>query len=151
MQSIAPGLIPASNWRGDVAATVAKGSFDVKLTPQSPDAAGDEAAAGRMTIDKEFAGDLIATSRGQMLSAMGGVKGSAGYVALERVTGSLCGRNGSFHLQHSGTMTRGAGQLTITVVPDSGTDELLGLSGKMSINIEPGGKHLHEFTYELTT
>ena len=101
----------------------AKGTFDVKLLPLA-DAHAEAAGLGRMSIDKQFHGDLEATSQGQMLSAMSSVKGSAGYVAMERVTGALAGRNGSFVLQHSATMDRGAPTLTVTVVPDSGTDEL---------------------------
>ena len=104
---------------------------------------------GRMTIDKQFQGDLAGTSKGQMLMASSpSVKGSAGYVAIEKVTGTLNGRSGSFYLQHSGTMTRGAGELTITVIPDSGTDELADLQGKMNIIIADG-KHSYEFEYEL--
>jgi hypothetical protein len=103
---------------------------------------------GRMTIDKQFHGDLEATSKGQMLTAMTETKGSAGYVAVERVTGRLHGRSGTFALQHSGTMTRGVPQLTITVVPDSGTGQLVGLTGKMMINITDG-KHSYDFEYTL--
>ena len=102
-----------------------------------------------MTIDKTFHGDLAATSRGQMLSAMGAVKASAGYVAIERVTGTLAGRSGSFVLQHAGTMDRGQGSLAVSVVPDSGTEELTGLSGAMSIEIT-GGEHRYRFTYTLS-
>ena len=101
-----------------------------------------------MTIDKQFHGDLEATSKGEMLSAVGAVKGSAGYVAIEKVTGKLRGRSGSFVLQHTGTMTRGAPQLSITVVPDSGTGDLVGLTGQMTIHIE-AGKHSYEFEYTL--
>jgi Protein of unknown function (DUF3224) len=102
-----------------------------------------------MAIDKQFHGELEATSMGQMLTAGTSVKGSAGYVAIEKVTGALHGRSGTFVLQHTGTMTRGAPQLTITVVPDSGTDQLVGLSGKMNINIVDG-KHSYDFEYSLT-
>jgi hypothetical protein len=101
-----------------------------------------------MSIDKQFHGDLEATSKGQMLAISTEVKGSAGYVAMERVTGTLQGRTGTFALQHSGTMTRGVPQLVITVVPDSGTDQLVGLSGKMTINIVDG-KHSYDFEYTL--
>jgi flagellar basal body rod protein FlgG len=125
----------------------ARGTFEVKLTPRTDEQAGDP-TVGRMSIEKEFQGDLKATSKGQMLTAMTDVKGSAGYVAMERVDGTLDGRSGSFALQHSGTMTRGEGQLTITVVPDSGTGELAGLSGKMSINIVEG-QHSYDFEYAL--
>ncbi|MDQ6758302.1 MAG: DUF3224 domain-containing protein [Acidobacteriota bacterium] len=127
----------------------ASGSFEVKMTPQAPD---DKADAGltRMLIDKQFHGDLEATSKGQMLAAGSGAKGSsAGYVALERVTGTLQGHNGTFVLQHSGTMTRGTPELSVTVVPDSGTGQLVGLSGKMTINIADG-KHSYDFDYTLT-
>jgi hypothetical protein len=99
-----------------------------------------------MSLDKQFQGDLEGTSKGQMLAVGTDVKGSAGYVAIERVTGALHGRSGTFALQHSGTMTRGAPQLDISVVPDSGTGELVGLAGKMSINIVEG-KHFYDFDY----
>jgi hypothetical protein len=101
-----------------------------------------------MSIDKQFHGDIEATSKGQMLAAMTEVPGSAGYVAMERVSGLLHGHKGTFSLQHSGTMTRGVGQLTILVVPDSATGELLGLAGRMAINIAEG-KHSYEFDYTL--
>jgi hypothetical protein len=125
----------------------ATGTFQVKLTPQAPDDAAHP-VPGRMSIDKQFEGDLQGSSRGQMLAAQTGVKGSAGYVAMELVTGTLAGRTGSFVLQHTGTMTRGEPQLSVTVVPDSGTDQLTGLSGKLAIIIE-GGNHSYEFGYEL--
>jgi hypothetical protein len=128
--------------------TRAIGTFEVKLAPQTPDAPGDEAVLGRMTIDKQFLGDLVGTSRGQMLAFSSSVKGSAGYVAIERVTGSLHGKKGSFHLQHTGTMDRGAPTLNVTVIPDSGTDELTGLSGSLAIQIE-GGVHSYTFDYSI--
>lgn len=103
-----------------------------------------------MSIDKQFHGDLEATSKGEMLTAGTSVKGSAGYVAIERVSGTLGSRGGTFVLQHTGTMTRGAPQLTITVVPDSGTGQLVGLVGKMGIKIE-NGKHFYDFEYTLAT
>ena len=118
----------------------------MKLTPAEQSA---DMPVGRMTIEKEFHGDLEATSSGQMLmAASSSVQGSAGYVAIEKVTGTLSGRTGSFFLQHTGLMTRGAGELTITVIPDSGTDELVGLSGRMNIIITDG-KHSYEFDYTL--
>jgi hypothetical protein len=126
---------------------LAKGSFQVDLKPQD-DAALQEAALGRMSIDKRFEGDLSGTSRGQMLSAMGSVQGSAGYVALERVTGTLAGRSGSFVFLHRGLMDRGTPTLEIEVVPDSGTAELTGLRGRFKLQIVEG-KHLYEFDYEL--
>jgi len=101
-----------------------------------------------MSIDKQFQGDLEATSQGEMLTAGTAVQGSAGYVAIERVSGTLHGRRGTFILQHSGTMTRGAPQLAVTVVPDSGTGELAGLSGRMTITIADG-KHSYELEYAL--
>jgi hypothetical protein len=131
---------------GVILTSHASGPFEVHLNPMSDDVEG--ADLGRMAIDKQFRGDLEGTSRGQMLAAGTAVKDSAGYVALERVRGILHGRRGSFVLQHSGTLTRGAPELTITVVPDSGTDELAGLAGRMTITIE-GGKHTYDFDYEL--
>jgi hypothetical protein len=101
-----------------------------------------------LTIDKQFHGDLTATSAGEMLSAMTGVEGSAAYVALERVSGTLGGRRGAFVLQHTGVMTRGVGQLTIAVVPDSGEGELAGLRGQLTIRID-GGAHFYDFAYTL--
>ena len=124
---------------------LASGTFEVKLTPQPQ----DDQSVGRMTIDKQFHGELEATSKGQMLAVGTSVKGSAGYVAMEQVSGTLQGRSGSFALQHSGTMTRGAGQLTVTVVPDSGTEQLAGLSGRMTIEIADG-KHLYTFEYTVS-
>jgi hypothetical protein len=101
-----------------------------------------------MSIDKQFHGDLEGMSKGQMLSVIGDVRGSAGYVAMERVRGTLHGHSGTFALQHSGTMTRGTSGLIITVVPDSGTDQLVGLAGAVTINIVDG-KHFYEFEYTL--
>lgn len=126
--------------------THAGGTFEVKLTPQDDKA--EDSTRGRMFIDKQFHGDLEATGNGQMLTAMTSVKDSAGYVAIERVSGTLHGRSGSFVLQHSGTMTRGEQQLSVTVVPDSGADQLAGLRGRMIIKIADG-KHYYEFEYSL--
>ena len=126
----------------------ATGSFDVHLTPDgAPNVAPGSTLAG-LTLDKTFRGDLDATSAGRMLSAGTDVKGSAAYVAIERVSGTLSGRTGTFVLQHNGVMTRGAGQLSIAVVPDSGTGDLTGLAGTMSIDITEG-KHFYEFEYTL--
>lgn len=130
--------------------TTARGTFEVKLAPQSTDEHPDGGSLGRMSIDKQFTGDLTGTSTGEMLTAMTKTNGSAGYVAIERVTGTLHGRAGTFVLQHTGTMTRGAQQLVITVVPDSGTGELAGLAGSMRIIID-AGKHAYEFDYTLAT
>ena len=127
----------------------ASGTFEVSLTPQPTDDAGGEGATlGRMSMEKQFRGDLEGTSRGEMLSASTGVEGSAGYVAMERVSGDLHGRRGTFALQHSGTMTRGTPQLTISVVPDSGTGELAGLAGMLAIEIEDG-QHSYRLEYTL--
>jgi Protein of unknown function (DUF3224) len=139
---------PAPSQKGAPVTTHAKGTFDVKITPQTPDGKFEDASMGRMTIDKQFHGDLEGTSKGQMLTAMTETKGSAGYVAVERVTGTLNGRSGTFVLQHSATMTRGVPQLSVTVVPDSGTGQLLGLTGKMDIIIN-AGKHSYDFEYTL--
>ena len=127
----------------------AKGAFDVKITPQKPDSKEAETSKlGRMSLDKQFHGDLEATSAGEMLAAMTEVKGSAGYVAMERVSGTLQGRRGTFVLQHTGTMNRGEPQLSVKVVPDSATGDLAGLAGAMTIKIEEG-KHFYEFEYTL--
>jgi Protein of unknown function (DUF3224) len=126
----------------------ATGTFEVKLSPLEMHHKIDGDTRGRMSIDKQFHGDLEGASQGEMLTAMTGVKGSAGYVAIERVTGSLRGRSGTFVFQHSATMTRGEPQLSVTVVPDSGTGELTGLTGKMAINIADG-KHSYDFEYTL--
>lgn len=126
----------------------ARGTFEVKIAPLPPDDPAADASIGRMSIDKHFHGDLEGTSKGQMLSAMGDVKGSAGYVAMEKVSGTLKGRSGSFVLQHSGTMNRGVPQLIVSVVPDSGTDQLTGITGVLEIIIE-GGKHSYDFEYSL--
>jgi hypothetical protein len=147
-------LVPAQPERSEgtefkeAAVAVARGTFEVKLAPQQTAHAHGGAPLGRLSIDKEFLGDLTGTSKGEMLTAGTAVKESAGYVAIERVTGTLRGRSGSFVLQHSGTMTRGVGSLLITVVPDSGTDGLTGLAGTMTIIIADG-KHSYEFEYTL--
>jgi hypothetical protein len=127
----------------------ATGPFEVKLVPQDDKI---DPTLGRMTIDKVFHGDLEGTSKGQMLTASTDVNGSAGYVAIERVTGTLrtsAGpRTGTFALQHLGTLTRGTPQLSVTVVPDSGTGQLVGLTGKFDIRIADG-KHSYDFEYML--
>jgi len=126
----------------------AKGTFEVKLDPKPLDDKAADATLARMSIGKQFHGDLDAVGKGEMLSAGTSVKSSAGYVAIERISGTLHGRRGAFVLQHSGTMTRGAPELSVTVVPDSGTGELTGLAGRMTIDIA-GGKHSYEFEYTL--
>jgi Protein of unknown function (DUF3224) len=131
------------------AVMTARGTFNVKMVPQP----ADDAAGGpfsRLFLDKTFHGDLDATSKGQMMGAFTAVEGSAGYVALELVSGTLNGRKGSFIFQHAGTMSKGVPtQLSVTVVPDSGTEQLTGLTGTMVIIIAPDGKHSYEFEYTL--
>ena len=128
--------------------TRATGNFEVKLHPQPLSDPTADASLGRLSIEKQFSGDLNAISKGEMLSAGTATKGSAGYVAIERVNGTLHGRTGTFVLQHSGTMNRGEPQLSVTVVPDSGTAQLTGLTGRMAIIID-GGKHSYDFDYTL--
>ena len=128
----------------------AAGPFEVKVTPQKPDTQIARAAnLGRLTIDKRFHGDLEGISKGEMLATQTDTPGSAGYVALELVTGKLKGRTGSFVLQHSGTMTRGTPVLSITVVPDSGTADLRGLAGTMTVRVAADGAHSYEFDFRL--
>jgi hypothetical protein len=135
---------PAAPPQEQTVTTRATGSFDVKLTPQATDTPTEGSPLGRLTIDKQFHGDLEGTSKGEMLTAGSTtIKNSAGYVAVERVTGTLHGKRGTFALQHSGVMTRGEGKLTITVVPDSGTGDLTGLAGTMTIDISNGQALLH--------
>jgi hypothetical protein len=125
----------------------ASGMFEVKLDPQAEDKA-EGSSLGRMSIEKKFHGDLEGASKGQMLSALTEVKSSAGYVAIERVSGTLHGRSGSFVLQHNGVVTAGSQQLTIAVVPDSGSGRLIGLAGQMTIKIADG-KHWYDLDYTL--
>lgn len=124
------------------------GSFDIQLTPQAATPAIEPAKLGRQTFDKTFHGDLSARSLGEMLAAKSDVKGSAGYVAMERVTGTLLGKQGSFVLMHTGTMDRGVAQLLVQVVPDSGTGALTGLTGNMDIQITDG-QHFYTFDFSL--
>ena len=126
----------------------AKGSFAVTMQPLSNAEVSDDVMLGRFLLIKKFSGDLVAEARGQMLSAGTATQGSAGYVAIDQVSGTLAGRAGGFVLQHSGTMNRGAPSLSITVVPDSGTGELAGLSGTLKINIVDQ-KHFYEFDYSF--
>lgn len=127
----------------------ATGTFDVKVSPATRgDNPGDTGMA-RYTLEKQFHGDMQGTSIGEMLAADTQVKGSGAYVALERVTGTLSGRRGTFVLQHNGTMARGEYSLSVTVVPDSGTEQLVGLTGKMGIVIAADGTHSYEFNYAL--
>ncbi|MEP7340196.1 MAG: DUF3224 domain-containing protein [Acidobacteriota bacterium] len=128
--------------------TQARGTFDVKVIPQVPDDNYQEAGIGRFLLDKQFHGDLEASSKGQMLASGSPADGSGGYVAMEKVSGTLNGRKGSFVLQHNGTMKGGAAEMNVAVVPGSGTDQLAGLDGKMTIIIADG-KHSYEFEYTL--
>jgi hypothetical protein len=127
----------------------ATGTFDVKLTPAPAAESAEGATLGRMSIDKQFHGDIDGTSTGEMLTAMSKVEGSGVYVAVERVSATLKGRKGTFALHHTGVMTRGTPQLSITVVPDSGTGDLTGISGTMSIDIAADGTHSYTFDYSL--
>jgi len=126
----------------------AAGPFDVTVTPQGQPEVRDGVTTGRMSIDKRYHGELEGSGIGEMLSAMTTTEGSAGYVAVERISGTLQGKHGSFVVQHSGTMARGAQALSISVVPDSGTGELTGIGGSMRIRIEER-KHFYEFDYIL--
>jgi hypothetical protein len=126
----------------------AEGTFEVKISPLGAVAGDQDSMLARMSLEKTFHGDLEGTGKGEMLSAGTAVKNSAGYVAIERVTGVLGGRSGSFILQHSATMHRGDGRMDIQVVPDSGTGELAGISGRLTIIID-AGKHSYEFDYTL--
>ena len=129
---------------------LAKGPFTVKRAPERVhDRMKDQ--LGRFTLDKVYSGDLTGTAAGEMMAAGGTVPGSAGYVAIERVDGELDGRKGTFYLQHYGVMDRGEGTLKIQVIPDSGTGDLVGLTGEMKIIIAPGGAHSYEFDWEIVT
>ena len=135
--------------KGDAVATLhAAGPFDVKVVPQGTPDKAEGSTLARMSIDKQYHGALEATAKGEMLTAGTDVQGSAGYVAIERVTGTLNGKTGSFVLQHNATLTRGAPSLNIIVVPDSGTGQLTGLTGKLTVSIE-SGSHSYEFDYSL--
>ncbi len=126
----------------------AAGTFEVTVTPQPEEAGVGDECISRMALAKRFHGDLQATALGQMLATRTPTPGSAAYVALDRVTGSLHGRSGNFSLQHSGTMDRGAPTLDIMIVPDSGSAELSGISGRLRIRIDEG-EHFYELDYEL--
>ena len=132
-----------------VTAHFATGPFDVKLAPQALSAVAESSGLGRMSLDKQFHGALEATSAGEMLGWRDPALGSGGYVAMETVRGTLDGRAGGFVLQHSSTMTRGVPAQSITVVPDSGTGALVGLAGRMVVDIAPGGAHSYRFDYTL--
>ncbi|MFZ5890426.1 MAG: DUF3224 domain-containing protein [Myxococcota bacterium] len=127
---------------------VAKGSFNVTLDRERPYDSAEGVSLARIAIKKQFRGDLVGTSNGHMLSATGVIPGSAGYVAIERVTCKLKGKSGSFVLQHSGRITHGQGELAFSVVPDTGTRELTGLTGEMTVEIV-GGRHVYTFAYSF--
>lgn len=127
----------------------ANGLFDIEIAPQALSGVAASSGLARMSIDKRFHGELDATSTGEMLAFRSATNGSAGYVAMEMVRGSLDGRSGSFVLQHRSTMNRGVAAQSISVVPDSGTDALAGLSGQMVINIATDGTHSYQFEYTL--
>lgn len=124
------------------------GKFDVTVTPAAPAVHEGRTAMARMLLDKQYFGELQAVGKGEMLSARTDTPGSAAYVAIERVTGTLNGRQGSFVVQHAGTMSGGASELTIGIVPDSGTGELAGIRGRMAIRQE-GRQHFYEMDYIL--
>ena len=146
---LGPAQTPSSGAQKEKAVPVhATGGFDVKVTPETLADKSADSTLGRMSLDKQFHGDLEGTSKGEMLTASTSVKGSAAYVAIERVTGTLRGRNGSFVLQHAAVMNRGTPELRIAVVPDSGTGQLTALTGTMSIKIADG-KHFYDFEYTL--
>ncbi len=144
-------LVAANLFAREPAVTThsATGPFDVKLAPQSLSPVAEHSGLGRMSLDKQFHGALEATSTGEMIAFRSAVAGSAGYVAMETVRGTLDGRAGSFVLQHGSTLTRGEPAQSITVVPDSGTDALAGLAGRMVVDIAPGGAHSYRFEYTL--
>jgi hypothetical protein len=127
---------------------LAKGTFEVKVTPLAAEENVGDPTIGRLSLDKTFSGDLTGTGKGQMLGIGTEIKDSGGYVAAERINGSLDGKKGTFALQHTGTMQGGKYEMLITVVPDSGTGELAGITGKMKIIIE-NGKHFYEFEYSF--
>src|SRR5262245_6334539 len=141
-----PSPSPGTPRKGAGVTGHASGAFDVKLTPGAED---KETGVGRMTADKQYHGELEGTGKGEMLSSMTAVQGSAVYVAIEKVSGTLRGRTGTFVLHHRGVMTRGTPDLSIAVVPDSGTGQLTGLTGTMQIKIAPDGKHSYDFEYTL--
>jgi hypothetical protein len=144
-------MVPSEeNLKAGMAPVHATGTFEVKVVPQGAEDKGECSTLGRLSLDKQFHGDLEGTGKGEMLTALTDVKGSAGYVAIERVTGTLHGRRGSFVLLHRGIMSQGAQVLTIMIVPDSGAGELAGLSGTLEIKIVDG-EHSYDLEYTLKT
>ncbi|HEY1612736.1 MAG TPA: DUF3224 domain-containing protein [Rhizomicrobium sp.] len=143
-------LIIGSAWaqNGEIMQEHATGTFDVKIAPETVAGKATDPDLGQMSIDKILHGDLEGTSLGSMLTAGSPARGSAAYVAIEKVTGTLKGRKGSFVLMHSATMAQGKGEMNVTVAPESGTGDLTGLTGKLAIRVE-GGKHHYDFDYTL--
>ena len=127
---------------------IAKGTFEVTITPQVHQQSVGDVSVARMAIAKIFSGEMTGTGSGEMLAYRSTVPGSAGYVAMEKVQGVLNGHQGSFVMQHGGMMNRGESQLSIKIVPDSGTEQLSGIAGEMLLTIEQG-KHFYEFRYTL--
>jgi hypothetical protein len=140
--------VNAQNKSSIMTTKLAKGTFEVKITPQPAEENVGDPTIGRLSMDKTFSGDIVGTSKGQMLGISTEANDAGGYVAAERVTGTLDGKKGGFALQHTGTMQGGNFEMLITVVPGSGTGELKGISGKMKIIIEKG-KHFYEFEYSF--
>jgi hypothetical protein len=152
---VTPGVAPVSptlppHLTEHTVTTHARGTFEVQITPLVADEYADAATMGRMLIDKQFSGDISGTGKGQMITGMGSVKGSAAYSAIERVTGAVSGKRGSFMLQHTGIMHDGTQELTITIVPASGTGELTGIAGTFALTIE-GKVHRYDLAYTLPT
>ena len=142
-------VLAKGNQKGAAMTSQASGTFEVKVKPLPADGKVDGLTVGRVALDKQFVGDLEGTSKGEMMTAETSVEGSGGYVAIERVDGTLRGRKGTFVLLHQGTMKRGGDfKILIAVVPDSGTGHLVGLTGTMAIVIKDG-KHSYEFDYAL--
>jgi hypothetical protein len=138
---------PAPTQKEDLVANHATGSFDVKVTPVEDKS--DDPTLGRMMLDKQYHGDLEGVGKGQMLTAGTPAKGAGGYVAIEKVTGTLNGRSGGFVLQHNGIMSNNKPQMTIIIVPESGTGQLEGIAGRLTITIAPTGKHSYNLEYTL--
>jgi hypothetical protein len=128
---------------------IATGTFEVNMAPQAGSPAEGTDAIARFVLDKSYAGDLTATGRGQMLASRTAVDGSAGYVAIEHIEGKLAGHEGGFVIQHFGIMDRGSPTLHVPIIPDSGTGNLAGISGELTIDIEEDGSHSYTLTYEL--
>ncbi|MGH1491824.1 MAG: DUF3224 domain-containing protein [Acidimicrobiales bacterium] len=128
---------------------IATGTFEVNMEPMGGSAAEGGDAVTRFALDKTYAGDLIGSAAGQMLASTTAVDGSAGYVAIERIVGSLGDASGSFVIQHFGLMNRGDPSLDIAIIPDSGTEGLTGISGQMSIDVDAEGNHVYQLDYQL--